>query len=264
LNLARVIGVSVSLSAKLTALDSSHAVSAIAANSAASSRLHWNRLLYAITDRRLYAPDEESRRVRLLDLTSVWANHGVRFIQLREKDLGGRELVELARGMLKAIQGAPSGRPYATRLLVNGRADVALAAGADGVHLPSGADALAPDEVRSIFSAAGRAQPPCISISCHTLPEVEAACQQQPDCILFAPVFEKVIAEKQTAGEIGAIPGAGLQLLKQACNMGAPTPVLALGGVTAENAQGCIPAGAAGIAAIRLMLEPVSTWQKFI
>jgi thiamine-phosphate pyrophosphorylase len=212
------------------------------------------RVSIGITDRRLYAPDEESRRVRLLDLTSVWANHGVRFIQLREKDLGGRELVELARGMLKAIQGAPSGRPYATRLLVNGRADVALAAGADGVHLPSGADALAPDEVRSIFSAAGRAQPP----------EVEAACQQQPDCILFAPVFEKVIAEKQTAGEIGAIPGAGLQLLKQACNMGAPTPVLALGGVTAENAQGCIPAGAAGIAAIRLMLEPVSTWQKFI
>jgi thiamine-phosphate pyrophosphorylase len=226
-----------------------------------SSRLLWNRLLYAITDRKLYGPDEESRRVRLLDLTALWSTHGVRFIQLREKDLSGRELVELALGMVKAIQSAPSGRPYATRLLVNGRADVALAAGADGVHLPSGADALAPDEVRSIFSAAGRAQRPCISISCHTLAEVEAVRQQQPDCILFAPVFEKRTVQQNRPEVSQILPGTGLALLKQACDLGSPTSVFALGGVTSGNAGRCIQAGAAGIAAIRLMLEPTSVWE---
>jgi thiamine-phosphate pyrophosphorylase len=220
-------------------------------------------LLYAITDRRLYGPDEESRRARLLDLTMLWATHGVRFIQLREKDLSGRDLVELARGMVKAIQGAPSGRPYATRLLVNGRADVALAAGADGVHLPSGAEELTPHEVRSIFSAAGRAQRPCISVSCHTLPEIEAARQQQLDCILFAPVFEKKTVQRNRPEMSQILPGTGLALLKQACDLGAPNSVFALGGVTAGNAERCIQAGAAGIAAIRLMLEPTSAWERF-
>ena len=70
-----------------------------------------------------------------------------------------------------------------------------MAAEADGVHLPSGPDALSPEEVRSIFAAAGTDAAPVISVSCHTLEEVCGA-QQSPDCILFAPVFEKVVRER--------------------------------------------------------------------
>jgi len=161
-----------------------------------------------------------------------------------------------------------SGKTSTPGVLVNGRADVAFAAGADGVHLPSGPNALTPEEVRSIFAAAKRSRPPIISVSCHSLEEVNAARQQSPDCILFAPVFEKVLRKKEIAldaqeGGDGRMkfPGTGLVLLEQACRAAAPVPVFALGGVTTENAADCLCAGAAGIAAIRLLQEPPSAWK---
>lgn len=214
-------------------------------------------MLYAITDRRVFGADETIRRERLLEQTLLWAANGVAFIQLREKDLSTRDQVELARAMVGAIREVKDSR---TRLLINGRPDVALAAGADGVHLPSGADELIPDEVRKIFAAAGRKDWPVISISCHTIQGVETARKQTPDCILFAPVFEKVTARGKSGKEIA--PGSGLELLRQACQIAAPIPVLALGGVTAENAGDCLRAGATGIAAIRLMYGPAENWQR--
>lgn len=220
-------------------------------------------MLYAITNRQLNGTDETVRRQRILDQTETWATNGVDFIQLREKDLPGREQVELAREMLKILR-AHQNPAKPTRLLINGRPDVALAAGADGVHLPGGPETLAADEVRKIFAAAGRTQSPILSISCHTLQEVEAASRQGPNCILFAPVFEKVIAISTHPGQKSApiLPGSGLELLKQACQLAAPVPVFALGGVTAENAAQCLAAGAAGIAAIRLMQKPASVWRE--
>ena len=168
-------------------------------------------MLYAITDRGRYAENEAGARARLLELTAAWAASGVAFIQLREKDLTAREAVELARAMARAIGAAGRGL-RATRLLVHGRPDVALAADADGVHLPAGPNALTPEEVRRIFAAAGRTQAPTISVSCHTLEEVAAACRQSPDCILFAPVFEKVVGERgggATARPPQVLPGRG-------------------------------------------------------
>jgi thiamine-phosphate pyrophosphorylase len=224
-------------------------------------------LLYAITDRRLYAENKADAFARLVELTATWAANGVSFIQLREKDLSGREQVDLARAVIRAVQQA-SGKMGKPRVLVNGRADVALAAGADGVHLPSGPDALAPEEVRRIFTAVGHSRPTVISVSCHTIEEVTLARRQSPDCILFAPVFEKVLREKEIAREADenrdgpvTLPGSGLELLEQACRAAAPVPVFALGGVTAENASDCVSAGAAGIAAIRLLQEAPSTWK---
>ncbi len=216
-------------------------------------------MLYAITNRRFYGANETQARERLLDQTAVWAANAVAFIQLREKDMPARDQVELARAMMDIIQKSP--KQFAASLLINGRPDIALAAGADGVHLPSAPETLTAEEARSIFSAAGRKHPPRVSISCHTLEQVETACQQKPDCILFAPVFEKVIAEPE-APQI--LPGTGLALLKQACQLAAPTPVFALGGVTAENAAQCLKAGAAGIAAIRLMLKPAPAWLHLV
>ena len=201
-------------------------------------------MLYAITDRRLYGADEAARRKRLLELTAAWATQNVAFIQLREKDLPVSRQVELARAMLRQL-----GAGRTTRLLINGRPDVALASGADGVHLPSAPDALTPQEVRAIFAAVGCPQVPYVSVSCHTLQEVAEARCHHADGILFAPVFEKRIDAQET------VPGVGLQNLAEACRAAAPVPVFALGGVTATNARQCIAAGAAGIAGIRLMLD---------
>ncbi|MGC1869559.1 MAG: thiamine phosphate synthase [Acidobacteriaceae bacterium] len=224
-------------------------------------------MLYAITDRRLYARNKADALARLVEMSTIWAANGVAFIQLREKDISGREQVELTRAVIRAVQMVRR-KTSAPKVLVNARVDVALAAGADGVHLPSGLDALTPEEVRSIFAAAGRLQRPVISVSCHTMDEVKAARQQSPDCILFAPVFEKVIREKEVLVETGEngrcapkLPGAGIALLEEVCRMAAPVPVFALGGVTAENAAECLHAGAAGIAAIRLMQEPPAAWK---
>lgn len=228
-------------------------------------------MLYAITDRRQYGADDANARARLLEQTAAWVAHGVAFIQLREKDLSARDQVELARTMMQVVrlarQDGESGL-RTPRLLVNGRADVALAAEADGVHLPAGPEALTPDEVRRLFRGAGRTQTPAISVSCHTLAEIEAVRAQSPDCILFAPVFEKVIVERESTAESNVlsiakhvIPGTGLALLEHACRAAAPVPVFALGGVTAVNVEECLRAGAAGVAAIRLLQEPASVWQ---
>lgn len=217
-------------------------------------------MLYAITDRRLFGGSEAESRQRLLDQAVLWTENGVAFIQLREKDLASRELAELARGMVRQIRSAQrrSGAASTTRLLINGRPDVAVAVEADGVHLPSGADTLTPEEVRTVFAAAGCAHPPIISVSCHSLGEVEAAQRANVDCILFAPVFEKIIAG-QSGGQ-QTLPGTGLEMLRRSCIAASPVPVFALGGVTAENAQECLEAGAAGVAAIRMMMEPPHAW----
>ncbi len=96
-------------------------------------------LLYYITDRAAFPGDERTRRLRLLDKIAEAASHGVDYIQLREKDLSTRELELLAREAMRVIRdkakSASGVRPPGTSLLINSRADVALASGAAGVHL---------------------------------------------------------------------------------------------------------------------------------
>jgi thiamine-phosphate pyrophosphorylase len=161
--------------------------------------------------------------------------------------------------MLHIIHAGPGST---TRLLINSRPDIAIAAGADGVHLPAGEGSMTPAEVRAIFAQAASTKPPAVSISCHTLDEVEAARRQNPDCILFAPVFEKRIGAADERG-MQSLPGTGVELLQQACRAAAPIPVIALGGVNASNAAECLQAGASGIAAIRLLRQPPAVWRDF-
>ena len=171
---------------------------------------------------------------------------GVNFLQLREKDLPASELAELARAMLKVLRAESEG----TRLLVNSRADVAVAVRADGVHLTSGEGELAPGQVRSVYAAAGLEEP-IVSISCHTIAEVVRAREQGASLVLFGPVFEKVVAEG--GGEETMVAGGtGIEALSAACSAAQEVPVLALGGVTEANAAKCVAAGAAGVAGIRL------------
>lgn len=189
--------------------------------------------LYAITDRRLFASREA-----LLDRVTLWAG-GVDFIQIREKDLGVTELTALAAEIVGIIRKAGAH----TRVLLNGPAEAAAEAGCAGVHLPSTAPADAIAATRHAWRDVPGA--PVISISCHTVAEIECARDQGATLALFAPVFEK-----RLGAEI--VPGQGLAALADACRMGAPMPVFALGGVTTQNAKDCLAAEAAGIAAIRL------------
>jgi thiamine-phosphate pyrophosphorylase len=191
-----------------------------------------NVIRYAITgDPSLYASEAE-----LLQQAARWAAGSINFVQLRAKHLDAGPLTALARKLIAALG-------TGTKLLINGRADVAIASGAAGVHLTAAPGELTPPQVRRVFALAGRPEP-TISISCHTLGEVERAHDDQVDFILFGPVFEKRIE-----GEV-VTEGVGLEMLQRACEM-APGKVLALGGITEVNTHQCVEA-AAGIAGIRL------------
>ncbi len=208
-------------------------------------------LLYYITDRSQFRGDEETRRRALLAKLAEAARAGVDYIQLREKDLSAKELEMLARSALTALRNetrlGTENRELRTRLLINSRTDVALAVGADGVHLR--ADDLSPREVRAVveFSAC---RPPAnghflVAASCHTAADVMRAESEKADFVVFAPVFGK-------QGSVETSP-AGLAALREACQ--AKIPVLALGGVNLKNAAPCLQAGSAGVAGIRLFQE---------
>lgn len=207
-------------------------------------------LLYYITDRNAFPGDEHSRRHALLAKIAEAARAGVDYIQLREKDLPARDLEALASDALSAIRDArpaTGDRQLATAFLVNSRTDIAIAAGSDGVHLP--AHDISAVEVRGIWDAAPRGADTLvrvtISVSCHSPSEVQQAEIAGADLAVFAPIFEKKDAR--------AAKTAGLDTLRQACQH--HVPVVALGGITLENAVSCLDAGAAGIAGIRLFQE---------
>jgi thiamine-phosphate pyrophosphorylase len=195
----------------------------------------------AITDRSLYSGEELQKRAAVIREASRWVADGVDLIQLREKDLSPAEIAPLAREILKAIRSADG----ATKLLINSRLDIAIATEAHGVHLTSSDDELTPSQVRVLYRSA-RLPLPLVTVSCHTLEDVRRARGEHADAILFAPVFEKIVAGQET------ISGKGLETLREACIAAAPVPVYALGGVTQENAPACVEAGAVGIAGIRL------------
>src|ERR1700730_646555 len=212
-------------------------------------------LLYYITDRRAFPGDETAQRRRLLEKISEAIQAGVDYIQLREKDLPTSELEKLAREAVNIVR---SSSQLKTALLINSRTDVALATQADGVHLRS--NDILPAEARTIWSCgagtpfdklrAGSArenspQNPIIAVSCHSPQEVAQAAANAANFAVFAPIFEKKDAPGTRA--------KGLSLLAEAC--GSKIPVIALGGITLNNARSSLEAGAAGIAAIRLFQE---------
>jgi len=205
-------------------------------------------LLYYITDRVQFPGDEPARRRALLDKIAEAANAGIDYIQLREKDLSTKELEQLASEAVSLIERLRTeNRELRTRLLINSRTDVALAVGADGVHLRS--DDISPRDVLQAVSRAGHRPLTTdhflVAVSCHSPSDVRRAESQGADFAVFAPVFEKKAAPGTQA--------QGLAALSEVCQ--AKLPVFALGGVTLQNAQSCLEAGAAGVAGIRLFQE---------
>ena len=197
-------------------------------------------LLYYITDRKSLAGTNAQQRSRLLVKIAEAAHAGVDYIQLREKDLPPRDLELLARDAVRAVRENSA----TTKLLINGRADVALASGADGVHLPAGK--LAVCDVRAQWMQTSE-RLPLIGISAHTLAEVRAAAADGADFAVLAPIFEKANTDVQ---------GIGIDALRAACTSTESATehfaILALGGITLANAGSCLAAGAAGVAGIRL------------
>ena len=171
---------------------------------------------------RCYVTDR--RNGDLLQNISRAIQDGVDFIQIREKDLPAGELLELSLHIQKLALGSP------TRILINDRLDIALAAGLDGVHLPGAG--LPPGRVRPFVRVLG--------VSTHRAEEALAAENAGADFVVFGPVFD-------TPGK----KAVGLDALRKV-TAAVRIPVLAIGGCTEANTAEALGAGAAGIAAIRM------------
>ena len=190
-----------------------------------------------VSDRKSLAEGDRGRGVlgRIRAATAA----GVDWVQIREKDLSGRELLELARQAVASRE--------ATQVIVNDRVDVALAAGAAGVHL--GRESLgAPEVVRWCRGGGGNARADfLVGVSCHSFEEAREAESAGASYIFFGPIFD-------TPSKRGMGEPQRLARLGEVCRRVA-IPVLAIGGVSEENAEDCIRAGAAGIAAIRMFQD---------
>jgi len=183
-----------------------------------------------VTDRRrfrLTCDDLVARAARA-------ASGGVACIQVRERDLPDAALVRLVRELVGAVAGTNA------RILVNDRADVAIAAGAGGVHLP--ADSVPASELRPLI-------PPgfLVGRSVHTIEEIDAAIADGGcDYLLFGTVFA-------SQGKPDGHPVAGLDGLRAACAR-SPLPVIAIGGMTDARADDVASAGAAGLAGVGMFM----------
>jgi thiamine-phosphate pyrophosphorylase len=173
---------------------------------------------------------------QLLALVAAAVAAGVTLIQLREKLLRPRVLYELT------VHAAAITHGSATRLFVNDRADIARAAGADGVHLTT--QSLAADTVRRVFGPDF-----LIGVSTHTLAAAQSARDAGADFIVLGPVFDTPAKRAYGAP-------LGLAQLRTATHALAPFPVIAIGGITHANMRDTLSAGASGIAAIRLFTDP--------
>lgn len=177
----------------------------------------------------------DAASVEILDIIRIAVDEGISMVQIREKRLPARLLCELVEATEEITRGT------ATKLLVNDRADIAVAAGADGVHLT--ANSLPPEVIRDKFPARL-----LIGVSVHSIEAATEAAVSRADFAVFGPVF--------------LTPGKdqphGLERLARVSDRLDPFPILALGGIDEMNVDAVLAAGASGFAAIRALNDPIS------
>ena len=183
--------------------------------------------LYAITDARLSGLSHAEQVLRL-------GRGGARLIQLREKQRGAREFFPEAEAALSAA------RALGVRLIINDRVDVALALGADGVHL--GQDDMPPEAARRILGERA-----VIGFSTHNLQQALAASSLPVDYLALGPIFP-------TSSKENPDPTVGLEGLRRVREAVPHLPLVAIGGITPENAQAALDAGADSLAVISALL----------
>ncbi len=187
-------------------------------------------LIYLITDGTATVENFAEKKERIIHLVKIAVETKVSFVQIREKQIPARMVYELAARAVKLAANS------ATKILINDRADIALAANADGVHLT--AESLAAEVIRSNFPVGF-----IIGVSAHTLEKAAAARKQGADFATFSPIFP--------SPEKGA--PQGIKRLKTVCHRLKPFPIIALGGVDETNLAEVLQAGASGFAAIRFL-----------
>ncbi len=188
-----------------------------------------------------YITDRLSCPADVLDCIEANARRGIDWVQIREKDLPVRDLVALTSQAVARVA------PHGSKVLVNGRLDVALAAAAHGVHLPSGAPA--PSVLRPVARAGF-----LVAVSTHTLGEVRRAEREGADFVVFGPVYP-------TTSKPGLANIPGLEGLRAACRA-VDMPVAALGGIAPGRVASCAHAGAAAVAGISMFQRP-ATMDRF-
>lgn len=180
-------------------------------------------------------------------MASAFLEGGARIIQLRAKRLPSARFLEHAERLVRAAE------PHRAAVIVNDRADVALLAGAAGVHV--GQDDLAPAAARRLLGAAAT-----VGYSTHTVLQIEAAVQEPVTYIAVGPIFG-------TATKATGYEAVGLELVAEAARRARGLPVVAIGGITLENAAQVIAAGASGVAVISDLLaggDPAARVRSFV
>ncbi|MBA3711941.1 MAG: thiamine phosphate synthase [Pyrinomonadaceae bacterium] len=184
--------------------------------------------LYPITDARLTGRSHAEQ-------VALFSDGGATFIQLREKHLAPREFYQEAETALRIARG------LGVRLLINDRADIALALGADGVHL--GQDDLPPEAARRLLG-----DDAIIGCSTHNIEQALQAARYPVDYIAIGPVFP-------TASKVNPDPVVGLDGLRRVRDGIGQIPLVAIGGITRENAPDVLDAGADAVAVISALLD---------
>jgi thiamine-phosphate pyrophosphorylase len=191
-------------------------------------------MICLVTDRRRLSTGPDAID-RLVDLVGAAARAGIDLIQVRERDLEGRDLAALVTRCLSA-----AGRS-ATKVLVNDRIDIATATGAHGVHLRG--DSVSVAAARLLLG-----EQALVGRSVHVIDEVAAAANGA-DYLIFGALY-------QTVSKDAGHPTACLDDLRSVCRVASGVPILAIGGITVPRASDVARAGAAGIAGIGIFIPP--------
>jgi thiamine-phosphate pyrophosphorylase len=206
-------------------------------------------ILCYVTDRKVLGSEDDNHIEALLKRVAIATAAGVDWIQIREKDLSGKEVSSFIRAAVAQTKKINERDGTLTRIMVNDRLDVALSEQAGGVHL--GERSLPVRDVRKWIDAEpdlGERGKFLVGVSCHSIQAAVNAARDGADYIFFGPVFAN-----PSKAQFGA--PQGIERLEEVCSS-VTIPVLAIGGITLGNASDCFAAGAAGIAAIRLFQEP--------